>query len=212
MKRGEICIVMPWVPHSYARSRGAESLTHVMKLYGAEDLQSCRVPDPIIAPTDPHYTAFRMRIDTIAAEATEQNAGYLHAIAAEVSLLYMSILRYLAPEPISGRGEAELLRNSRFLEAFDRYLEAHYADPITLDCAAAEMHYSRFYFAHRFTEITGQSFLEYITLFRLEKAQQLLKNGHSVLDAALQCGFGSTRSFHRASRKHYGCAPSLMKV
>jgi AraC-like DNA-binding protein len=208
---GEICIVMPWVPHSYSRSSGTESVSHVMKLYASEELMPYRLNDPVIAPSHPHYTDIRIPIDTIVSEACAKTAGYAYAIAAQASMLHMAILRYLEPIRVTGRIEAEAFRNRRFLYDFDRFLELHYADPITLDGAAASMHYSRFYFAHRFTEITGQSFLDYVTLFRLEKARTLLENGSSVLDTALLCGFGCTRSFSRAFRKHFGCAPSSLK-
>lgn len=208
---GEICIVMPWVPHSYSRSSGTESVSHVMKLYASEELMPYRLNDPVIAPSHPHYADIRIPIDTIVSEACAKTAGYAYAIAAQASMLHMAILRYLEPIRVTGRIEAEAFRNRRFLYDFDRFLELHYRDPITLDGAAASMHYSRFYFAHRFTEITGQSFLDYVTLFRLEKARTLLENGSSVLDTALLCGFGCTRSFSRAFRKHFGCAPSSLK-
>ena len=208
---GEICIVMPWVPHSYGRGSGTESVSHVMKLYASEELMAYRLGDPVIAPSQPHYTDLRIPIDTIVSEACGKQAGYGYAISAQAIMLHVAILRYLSPIEVTGRGEAEALCNRQFLCEFDRFLELHYRDPITLDGAAAYMHYSRFYFAHRFTEITGQSFLDYVTLFRLEKARALLENGSSVLDTALLCGFGCTRSFSRAFRKHFGCAPSSLK-
>ena len=208
---GEICIVMPWVPHSYSRSSGTESVSHVMKLYASEELMSYRLNDPVIAPNHPHYTDIRIPIDTIVSEEGAKAAGYAYAISAQGSILHMAILRYLAPIQVTGQVEAEAFRNRKFLYDFDRFLELHYRDPITLNGAAASMHYSRFYFAHRFTEITGQSFLDYVTLFRLEKARGLLENGSSVLDTALACGFGCTRSFSRAFRKHFGSAPSSLK-
>ena len=206
LTEGTVLIVMPTEVHGYASC--GETLSVVVKLYAAPELFLLRLGETGIVPaSSPYADAFRLPIETIVAEDRTRAVGYPYAVAAEVNRLTAAILRYRSPVRITERARKELLVGREFLTRFDAFLESAYREPISLDAAAAEMHYSRYYFAHRFTEITGQTFLDYVTLFRLEKARAALENGASVLDTALECGFGSARSFHRAFRKHYGIAP-----
>lgn len=210
LTEGAVLIVMPEEVHAYA-SRG-ESLSVLLKLYAAPELFLLRLGEAGTVPADsPYAGAFRLPIETVAAEDRTRAVGYPYAVAAEVNRLTAAILRYLSPVRITERAKKDLLAGREFLARFDEFLESSYRAPISLDLAAAEMHYSRYYFAHRFTEITGQTFLDYVTLFRLEKARAALESGANVLDTALECGFGSARSFHRAFRKHYGIAPVEVK-
>ena len=55
----------------------------------------------------------------------------------------------------------------------------------------------------------GMTILEYILQYRVAQAQRLLATtDESVLDVALQNGFGSTSSFYSAFKKYVGCAPN----
>ena len=93
------------------------------------------------------------------------------------------------------------------------HIRNHYMNPITLTdtaryCAVSPEHLSRV-----FKKETGFGFNEYLNLYRLKKAESLLKSGqgHSVSRVALQCGFSDSNYFSKMYKKTYGIAPSQVK-
>lgn len=76
------------------------------------------------------------------------------------------------------------------------FLEAHAGEQPDLAAAAAHVGWSPFHFQRRFRQWAGVSpkrFLEYLTVTH---AKRLLRNGASVLDAALACGLSGPGRLH----------------
>jgi AraC-like DNA-binding protein len=73
----------------------------------------------------------------------------------------------------------------------------------------AKMHgFSESHLSRLFREYSGVCLQDYIMNCRVQRAVYLLKNeGHSVLEAALECGFQSTSAFYYAFRKVTGKKP-----
>ncbi len=101
----------------------------------------------------------------------------------------------------SQAGEAGSL-SSLFL-----WLESHYTEPITLANAAKSLGYSTNYLSHRIKKLSGMSFPDILSNLRVEYSRDLLLRGMTVLDAALESGFETERSFYRAFRKVTGMTP-----
>lgn len=58
----------------------------------------------------------------------------------------------------------------------------------------------------------GVTILEYTMQYRVTQAQRLLNNNDdSVIDIALQSGFGSLSSFYAAFRRYTGRTPKAMR-
>lgn len=88
------------------------------------------------------------------------------------------------------------------------YISANLTQPLTLPEVAAHVNLSSNYFSKLFTEISGCTFVHYLTLQRIELAGRLLTTTNkSVTDIAFECGFGSFSSFSRAFRQVCGCRP-----
>lgn len=89
------------------------------------------------------------------------------------------------------------------------YISAHYYEPLTLGGVAAEVHLSPNYFSKLFCEVSGKTFIDYLTYIRINRAKELLSGTDvSVTAAALDSGFGSFSSFSRTFIKHVGCTPT----
>lgn len=60
-----------------------------------------------------------------------------------------------------------------------------------------------------FKEQTGSTMVDFRNRLRIEKFQQVYGNGlhHTLLEAALEAGFGSYPQFHRVCRGLLGCSP-----
>lgn len=103
--------------------------------------------------------------------------------------------------------------SSLFVEQALTYIRANYTDRITLTevakhCAVSPEHLSRV-----FKKETGFGFNEYLNLYRLKKAEALLKSGQvqSISQIALLCGFNDSNYFSGAYKKMYGISPSKAK-
>jgi AraC-like DNA-binding protein len=92
------------------------------------------------------------------------------------------------------------------------YLVSNCAAPITLEQTARQMGYSKFYFSRLFKRCTHQSFSEFITTARLQKAEQLLaEKDADMVEIAMQAGFGSLSTFNRVFKQVKGCTPSAFR-
>ncbi len=88
------------------------------------------------------------------------------------------------------------------------YIEAHYAEPISLDHLATEACLSPFHFARLFRDATGLTPHRYVTHRRIKAAQRALEcKTLSLMEIALENGFGSQDNFTRVFRKITGLTP-----
>jgi AraC-like DNA-binding protein len=82
------------------------------------------------------------------------------------------------------------------------------ADPLTLECLAAEAGMERFAFAHAFRRVVGRSPYAHITARRLRAAAARLSDtDETVLEISLACGFRSVSSLNRAFVRAFGMSP-----
>jgi AraC-like DNA-binding protein len=73
---------------------------------------------------------------------------------------------------------------------------------------AKKVGYSRSPFTVRFTRVVGESPQGYITRVRLQRAAQMLKEGHDSLRAiALAAGYESESSFSKAFKRQFQKTP-----
>jgi len=72
-------------------------------------------------------------------------------------------------------------------------LAAGLDEPPRLEAAAAEAAASPWHFHRRFRELTGEAFASCLRRLRLERAAGRLREGRSVIEVALEAGFGRDR-------------------
>lgn len=93
-----------------------------------------------------------------------------------------------------------------------RYMEAHYAEPISLCDVATALNLSRYHLAHLFRRATGLSVVAYLKNLRCRHARELLlQNELSTAQIAQACGFSSVPYFTRCFSQLYGCGPSQLR-
>lgn len=90
-----------------------------------------------------------------------------------------------------------------------RYIEASYAEPLTVEAMAREAGMSRFHFSRRFRDATGRSPYRYLMDVRLERSAELLRRGRcGVTEVSLSVGFLDPSRFARMFRQRFGAAPA----
>lgn len=92
------------------------------------------------------------------------------------------------------------------------YMSQNYAQPITLTDTATAIHLSPNHLSKLFPEVSGNTFLDYLTNIRIKKARELLDNTDiPITYIAFDCGFGSFSSFSRIFKRLNGCTPSTYR-
>lgn len=87
------------------------------------------------------------------------------------------------------------------------YVETQYMTDISVDGIAAAVGFDRRYVGRLFKKVTGVSVQEYIIKTRIERAQELLKMGYKVRDAAVMSGYHDQFNFTKMFTKRVGTSP-----
>ena len=88
------------------------------------------------------------------------------------------------------------------------YLDANYAEDISLDTLAALTHMNKYYLAHAFAKYTGLSPINYLLQKRIQEAKSLLESTTcSIAEISNILGFSSQSYFSQAFKKATGKTP-----
>ncbi|TPW27244.1 AraC family transcriptional regulator [Martelella alba] len=87
------------------------------------------------------------------------------------------------------------------------YLQAHFADAISIANVAAVAGLSEYHFMHVFRTCTGLTVHRYLTQIRLNRAKDLLSRGTDAAETALSVGLYDQSHLIRQFRKYYGVTP-----
>ncbi len=88
-----------------------------------------------------------------------------------------------------------------------QYLAENYQENITLEQLAQRYYISRAKLVYDFKNYNGMTINEYLSLIRINNAKNLLKQGCSVGEAALKCGYTDASYFIRKFMKYFGFTP-----
>ena len=120
---------------------------------------------------------------------------------AQTAASYLTLLGERFPPRKTGRHWA--------VEALEADLSCHYSQHITLRQAAKSYFMNEKYLGRLFFRQTGLSFHQYLNRLRLEHCARMLQyTDRSVLEIALDCGFGNVTYCNRLFLRTYGCTPT----
>lgn len=90
------------------------------------------------------------------------------------------------------------------------HIDSHLSEPLDLPRLADVAHFSPFHFHRLFAAWMGETLGDYLRRRRVEVAgvKLLSQPRLTVLQAALDVGFGSSEAFSRAFKAHFGASPS----
>lgn len=93
------------------------------------------------------------------------------------------------------------------IQALCRFMEERFAQELTLDLLAGQIHVSKSWLLRAFTKQLGVSPYRYLQTVRLTRAKALLEQGVPVAEAAIQSGFADQSHFTRFFRDFIGLTP-----
>ncbi len=109
---------------------------------------------------------------------------------------------------IDGTGFAENGRDTERIRRIMEYIQEHYAEKITLEELADQIHLCRSESCRLFKRYMKESMFDYLLNYRVERSLELLR--HSALDVtqiAGQTGFASPGYYSRIFKRKMGCTP-----
>ncbi|QGG55704.1 AraC family transcriptional regulator [Paenibacillus sp. B01] len=92
-----------------------------------------------------------------------------------------------------------------------RWLQTHYAEPVSIQELARRLGYHRTHLSKLFRAFTGLSPMQYLGELRMSRAKDLLATDLSVEQIASSCGYADPLYFSRHFRRSFGLSPTAYR-
>lgn len=94
-----------------------------------------------------------------------------------------------------------------FISNAEKFIAGHLQDGFTLDEIAHFCGYSPFHFTRKFKKAVNKTVMEYVREKRVFAASEMIKNGFSICNSAMEYGFETHAGFTKAFNTVFGCCP-----
>lgn len=151
--------------------------------------------------------ALSSHIDAIFAlieeEYYKKDALSIHALKTHTEQLLLLMIR-------SGNEKKRESEGNATVEKAVKYIQENYMNEVRLSAVARLMNVSAEHLSRIFKKETGFGFNEYLTLYRLQRAEYILANepGRAIGEIAYFCGFNDSNYFSYKFKQHYGVSPT----
>ncbi|NPD25478.1 AraC family transcriptional regulator [Corallococcus exiguus] len=126
-------------------------------------------------------------------------------------VLFVLALRSTVGEGQCQRGAIAAVADPRIYESLS-LMHARVAEPWTVDLLARRVGMSRSGFAARFTDLVGESPLQYLARWRIARAAELLRDTTEKVETiAGRVGYESVPAFSRAFKRWQGTGPAAFR-
>ncbi len=163
-------------------------------------------------------------VDVICAavKLVEEMGGEINQVIPEITNIETTLanihsLEQLKEKVLSVLTTAITFRDQRassqyvgMIQQAKRYIEQRYMDPdLSLSAAAAHVNLSPSHFSMVFSQECGQTFKDFLTEVRINRARQLLRTTSlRAIDIARQVGYNDSHYFSAAFKKNTGLSPT----
>jgi len=101
------------------------------------------------------------------------------------------------------------IKHQQMIDFVVRYIHEHYCENITLGLLADEIAISKNYLGQIFRNAMGETFNQYLTRIRMEKARQMIVEGKLyIYEVAMKVGYSNIPYFSSQFKKYIGVNPA----
>ena len=163
-------------------------------------------PPIVLSAQDITYTKCFGLVCELCRENIQKNGGYQARIKSLLVMLFSFIYDNLAENFFE---KIKISDSTRLIKSSLDYIKLHYNERITVNDISEYCHLSIQHFSRLFKSLTGKTFVEYLTLFRLEQARKILIGTDiPIIQIPELVGFCNGNYFSRLYKKYYGSPPS----
>jgi len=156
-----------------------------------------------IRPGTAFHREVSAALDGADAACEARGEGYALLVKSRLFLLLHALYTHRLSEEAPRPNE-----DAEKLKGLIAYVKQRFREPITVADAAAVAGYSPSHFMRMFRQVTGRTFVDYLTDYRLSAAVYYLKETNEDIGAvAANCGFENISYFIRRFRRKYGTSP-----
>jgi AraC-like DNA-binding protein len=162
----------------------------------------------LIKADQAHTLALHITMQALASEMAGQAPGSEVVATRLAEVLFIQILRaHITSEPERNQGWLRAIFDPQVGTALNAVHDS-VNTPWTVESLAEAAGMSRSAFAVRFKELLGQTPLEYVTEWRMQKAMQLLEQrDKKLIEVARSVGYESDAAFSKAFKRVVGASP-----
>lgn len=173
-----------------------------------EPLQTNSISLPYPLPTEGKmYAEVKAALDASDRACEKRLPGYSLIVRSNlILLLHALFIHGDIRRPTNKKAASAHIKNVLI------YLREHYNEPLSIKDVANIAGYSKAHLMRSFKQETGQSFVSYLTDYRLTAASHLLRRTQEPVTAiAASCGFESLSYFIRKFKTRYGISPGTYR-
>ncbi|MED4954263.1 AraC family transcriptional regulator [Paenibacillus sp. FSL R5-0527] len=131
--------------------------------------------------------------------------GYLYQLIGE---FYLHLPRRKERKAPTKRSAIQHKETLDLLNQVFEYVEDRYREVIALEDVAKFVGFSPYYFTRFFKTNTGQTFMQFLTEYRINQAKFILANEKiPMVEVAEKAGFASVKTFHHVFKEAVGQSP-----
>ncbi len=217
LKEGDILIIPPHTLHEYINDHYGVRFIYLIEMNEFTKSHDYKTIEPLLlnmficnSETCPDI------YEDVYKKFMEMNAAYFSNESFWETSVYIKMLEVF--KLISQHSE-NALRNETVnlsqsigrINALLKYIDINYAEDISTEQAAEYTGFSKYHFLRLFKIHTGYTFHDYLTLKRINVAQELLITDMPITEVAFQSGFNTLPSFCRAFKKYTTYSPTEYK-
>lgn len=141
--------------------------------------------------------------DMIEAEYLRKDALSIHALKTYTEQLLLLMIR-------SGNERKHEADSNTVVEKTVKFIQENYMNDVKLSEVSRMMNVSAEHLSRIFKKQTAFGFNEYLTLYRLQRAEYILANepGRAIGEIAYSCGFNDSNYFSYKFKQRYGISPT----
>lgn len=208
LSSGDIALIPKGVIHktNYGTKYHSRLLINCSESFIPDSVKGIFSKTPYLPETDETKVQVKAIFEVIQREYNSPDEFSEDVIRSKISELLVLIARC---------NEAGVQKNieSPIIERAVKYIHKNYARGVTLKGAAEHCYVSPEHLSRTFKRETGFGFNEYLTVYRLKRANSILNDDPKakISDVALKCGFNDSNYFSKVYKKVYKQSPANTK-